>query len=114
MVVLVVILNCLISLFGFYVAWQIWNLRRVLADVAQVVSLSERDTQAVLEGAPEAILQGQIGVSEVRSRYGQLEPQVQRLQQVLAILTLLLKVGQQLSPRWQRLKLRRRRRRVKG
>lgn len=92
MLQVVVILNVLISLLCIYVAWQVWNLRRTLAAAAAVLSDVERNTYAVLHGAPKAIAQGQLGVHGLRERYQQLELQRQKLRQVLILLSLIQRI----------------------
>jgi hypothetical protein len=86
MVTVVVIFNLLISLLGFYIAWRIWKLRRVLGAAADIVARAERSTYQVLHGAPQAISKGQIGVHGLKKRYQQLEFQLQRVQRVLMVL----------------------------
>ena len=86
MVVVVVVINVVISLLCLYVAWYLWNLRRALAIATAVVTIFERDTHNALEGAPQAIIQGQLGVRGSRGSYQQLEMQLQRVQQVLGFL----------------------------
>lgn len=99
MVILVVILNLLLSLLCLYVAWRVWNLRRVLAATADAVTLAERNTYNVLHGAPNAIYRGQIGVEGLRERYQQLDLQVQQLQQVLTLLGLVKSIWRTTSRR---------------
>ena len=89
MVTIVVVLNVLISLLCLYVAWQVWNLRRTLAAVVDALTIAERNTYAVLHGAPNAIYKGQLGVHGLRERYQQLELQLQQVQKVLTVLGLL-------------------------
>jgi hypothetical protein len=88
MLTVVVVLNVLISLICLYVAWRVWNLRRALAAAADVLTIAERNTYAVLHGAPNAISNGQVGVQGLRERYQQLEVQLQKVQQVLTLLGL--------------------------
>lgn len=92
MLTVVVVLNVLISLLCLYVAWQVWNLRRALRATAAAVLLAERNTYNVLHGAPEAITQGQVGIGGARDSYQQLELQLQKVQQVLTLLSLVQKV----------------------
>lgn len=92
MLAVVVVFNVLLSLLCFYVAWQVWNFRRALAVATQAVALFELNTHNALYGAPDAISQGQSGVSGLRASYRQLEIQRQRVQQVLALLSLLQRV----------------------
>jgi hypothetical protein len=88
MVTVVVVVNVLISLLCLYVAWQVWNLRRTIAAVADAVTIAERNTYAVLHGAPKAIYPGKLGVHGLRESYQQLELQLQQIQQVLTLLGL--------------------------
>lgn len=92
MLTVVVILNVLISLLCLYVAWQVWNLQKALAATTKAVLLAERNTYNVLHGAPEAISQGQVGVHGARESYQQLELQLQKVQQVLTLLSLIQRV----------------------
>ncbi|MCL1468981.1 hypothetical protein [Argonema galeatum] len=94
MVTVVVVLNTLIALINFYIAWRIWKLRRVVANAAKGILAAERSTYKVLHGAPNAISKGQTGVSAVRSRYQLLELQLKQLQQILGLLSLVGKVWQ--------------------
>ena len=87
MLITVLVINLLISLFCLYSAWQIWQLRRTLANVADALTLYERDTHAVLYGAPPAILQGQKGTHALRQQYQRLTMQLQKVQQVLALVS---------------------------
>ncbi len=88
MLTLVVVLNGLISLLCLYIAWQVWELRRVLAKVADSVSSAERNTYRVLHNAPKAISQGQLGTRHLRKQYRQLDRQLQQVQQILVLFNL--------------------------
>lgn len=94
MVTVVVVLNTFIALINFYIAWRVWKIRRVVAGAAKAILAAERSTYKVLHGAPNAISKGQTGVSAVRSRYQQLELQIQQVQQIVALLSLVGKVWQ--------------------
>lgn len=88
MLTVVLIVNALIALLCLYVAWQVWNLRRVLANVADTLISVERNTYAVLHGAPNAIIKGHRGTRQLRKQYRQLQTQLQRAEQVLGLLSL--------------------------
>lgn len=89
MVTVVVVANLLIALTCLYVAWRVWKLRQVLATVANAVAIAERNTYRVLSRAPQGISRGQIGTSQLRSRYQKLRLQVQRLEEILQLINLL-------------------------
>lgn len=96
MITLVVILNLFIAVIFLFAAWQVWKLRKTVAKVADTLVSVERSAHAILNGAPDAILKGQGGAYQARQKYQQLEPQMQRVQQVMS----LLKLGQGVW-RWQ-------------
>lgn len=95
MVTVVVIINTLIALFNFYVAWRIWQLRGQIARAADTINRAEKSTYNVLHKAPNPIYQGQKGVLGLRDRYHLLTVQMQRLKQILPLLSLVTKFWQQ-------------------
>lgn len=88
MVVVVVLLNLALALYGFYLACHVWRLRQAFSRAADALIVAERSTYAVLHGAPEAILKGQMGARDLRLRYQQLEPKFQRARQALALVSM--------------------------
>lgn len=88
MLAAVLMVNALIALICFCAAWQIWRIRRKLAQVTKALTLYERSTHAVLNGAPTGIGMGQKGIYQLRQQYQQLEPQMQKLQRVLSLVSL--------------------------
>ena len=97
MIAVVVIFNVLIAFLCFYVAFRVWKLRQTLGQVADTLLSVERKAHALLYGVPDAILKGQLGIDQLRSKYQQLEPQLQRARQALALLSLGKKVWRQQS-----------------
>lgn len=88
MLIAVVVLNMLLALFCFYVAWQVWQVRRALSQAADALLMAEQNTHSVLSGAPQAILEGQTGAQQLRQQYQQLKPKYQQVRQALTLLTL--------------------------
>jgi hypothetical protein len=86
--IIIISLNLLIALIGFYVAWKVWRLQRTLAKVAEILIAAERNTDHALQGAPQAIIKGQLGVYQLRQAYRQSGPQFQRVRQALLLLGL--------------------------
>ncbi|HEY9818685.1 MAG TPA: hypothetical protein V6D20_23195 [Candidatus Obscuribacterales bacterium] len=107
MVTTVLILNVLIAIVCWYVAWQVWSLRRTLANVADALLSAEQSTYDVLHGAPEAIITAQKGTHQLRQSYERLNQQVARLQQILSLVA----VGQLA---WRRLRYPSSRRRTRS
>ena len=88
MVTVVVILNLLITLLCLYVAWRMWQLRRVLAKATDALIAAEHSTHKVLNDAPEFVLRGQTGVAHLRKQYLRAAVQLQKAQQILTLLGL--------------------------
>jgi hypothetical protein len=84
---LVIGLNLAIALFGFYLTWRIWRVRRVLRSATVVLTLWERNAVLALktEAAPTAIYRGQQTVTTARAQYARLEQALQQLRQLCAI-----------------------------
>lgn len=91
----VVVSNFFIGLLCLLAAWQLWRLKRRLAKAADTLLSFERSVHRVLERAPDAIYRRHSGIHQLRATYQGLEPQWQRAQKALALLSL----GQSL---WQR------------
>ncbi len=106
MIAVAVSLNLAIALFCFYVAWRLWRLAQTLGAVADAMVVWERSTHKTLNPAviPPAILLGQRGTARLRGRYAQLQRQLQQLQQVVAVVSLIPMasrwVGLDIRPRW--------------
>jgi hypothetical protein len=91
----VVVSNLVIGLLCLLAAWQLWHLKRRLARAADTLLAFERSVQRVLERAPDTIYKKHAGIQQLRATYQGLEPQWQRAQKALSLLSL----GQSL---WQR------------
>ncbi|XGV96845.1 MAG: hypothetical protein ACAF41_29490 [Leptolyngbya sp. BL-A-14] len=95
LLIAVLVCNTLIGLFCLMAAWQLWRLKQRFARAANTLSSFERSVDRVLHRAPELIGRRQAGMHQLREQYRGLEPQLERAQQALALLSL----GQTL---WQR------------
>jgi len=95
MIIFVIFFNLALALILFYAAWQVQQLGRIIGGVADKILAYERSTHAVLHRAPGAISKGQLGISHLRQKQQQLQPQIQRVRQVLTLIGL----GQQI---WRR------------
>jgi hypothetical protein len=88
MVTTVLVINLLIAALCWYVAWQVWLLRRTLANVSEALLSAEQSTYDVLHGAPDAIATAQQGTYQLRQSYERLSQQVIQLQKILGLVTL--------------------------
>lgn len=88
MVTVVLVLNSFIALFGFYVAWRLWQLRVALTHTTEALTAAERATQRVLSRAPQTFHNRQRGLRHLRQHYRRVGLHLQRVEQLLAILGL--------------------------
>lgn len=95
MVITIVIINVLIASILLYVARRIWLLRQRIQRINNTLIAVNRSAGAALAGTPNAIYQGQMGIYQLKQRNEPLQVQIQRVRQVLSLLS----VGQQA---WQR------------
>lgn len=104
MITLVIILNGLIAFAGFFAAWQIWKLRRTLANITHVLDSAENNSHNLLYNAPENIIKGQTGTYQLRQSYRALQPQIEQAQKLLGLLGVVLSLWNRRSPISRRLK----------
>jgi hypothetical protein len=87
MVVFVVILNVLIGLVCLAVAFVVWMLRRKVASASDKILSVERSVYRVLNPAPPKIEKARRGSQSARAKYLKLEMQTQKMQQIVAMLS---------------------------
>ncbi|HEY9616387.1 MAG TPA: hypothetical protein V6C64_06085 [Microcoleaceae cyanobacterium] len=102
MLIIVLVANLFIGLACLFVAWQVWQLRRSLAKVTHTLLYVEEAVHGVLYGAPGAILIAKRGTYQLRKNYRQLEGQLQRVQQVIGVLSIGQMLWQRSQSRWRR------------
>ena len=88
MVILVVISNLIIALINFWLAWQIWKLRKSLIRWRKTLIKCERNSHRLFYPAPEIITQGEDKVHRLRANLRKLQLQVEQLQKLVRILAL--------------------------
>ncbi|MGA7934707.1 MAG: hypothetical protein WCA35_14275, partial [Kovacikia sp.] len=93
MLTLVLILNGLIGLGCLLIAWQLWMLKNRFARAADILISVEKSVHRVLHGAPGYIGRGQSGTHRLRHNLKQLEPQLQRIQQMMTLLSVGVSLG---------------------
>lgn len=95
MVTIVVIFNLIIAAILLYVARRVWLIRLKLRRINNKLIAIERGIQVALSSTPNAIYRGQMGIYQLKQGNEPLQLQIQRMRQVLSLLT----IGQQT---WQR------------
>jgi uncharacterized protein YoxC len=83
----VLIINLLISLLCFYIAWKVWQVKLVLDRVEKTLKVMERATYNFLSQAPQVLGQREKNLQQLRKQYRELELRWQKLQQILKILS---------------------------
>jgi hypothetical protein len=83
---IVLTLNFLIGCSCLFAAWRLWRLKYRLARIADMLIYLEQKVHRLLYPAPDAIHRGQAGTRVLRQRLQRLEPQIQRVQQVMGLL----------------------------
>ena len=94
MLVFVVICNLLIALVNLFIAWKIWQLRQVLAKLADILIAVELTSRKLLSAAPAALAPGKKRTRNLKESYRQLKLQLQLLRQILTFLGLVNKIWQ--------------------
>lgn len=87
MVVTIIVINVLIASILLYVARRLWLLRQKLQRINNKLIAINRSTGAALAGIPNAIYRGQMGIYQLKQRNEPLQIQIQRVKQVLSLLS---------------------------
>ncbi len=99
MIAVAVTLNLVVALFCFYVAWRLWRLSKSLGAAADALTNWDSQAHRILnpELIPPAILRGQTGTAGLRKRYGLLQLQLLRLEQLMGMVGYLPMAGRWLG-----------------
>lgn len=84
----------MIALVGFYSAWRLWRVRKLLASATATIVAWEQDIQRQLEAQTltEPLVQGQRAMMACKQGYQRWAQQMQQLQQGLTIAMLVLRL----------------------
>jgi hypothetical protein len=102
MIAIVICINCAIAILCLGVAWFLIKLKARLVNVTRTLEAVERQTHAILYPAPPAILTGQQVVKRSRIGYQNLEPQWQKVAQMLSLLNGFLAIRAKPVKMWKR------------
>lgn len=94
MLVFVVIFNLLIALLNLLIAWKIWQLRQVLAKLADIFIAVELTSRKLLSAASAELAPAKKRTRNLKESYRQLQVQLQLLRQILTLLSLVNKIWQ--------------------
>lgn len=88
MLIAVIIINVILSLVFFFVAWRLRKLKQTMNQVTKSILNADRVTYDVLHATPAALAKGELGTRNLRTRYQQVELQLLRLRQIVQLLSL--------------------------
>jgi len=94
MVTLVVIINILISLLLFFIAWQVWRLKARIAFITERLTAYEKCSQTLLSQAPQNLNLSQQNIHNLRLKNQSLQFKIQQVRQIVSLLLLGQRVGQ--------------------
>ncbi|MCL2924051.1 MAG: hypothetical protein MGF17_05315 [Trichodesmium sp. MAG_R04] len=97
---LVIEVNIIISIFGFYLAWKIWRFRQILLKVERNLNLIDNYTNDILTKTPCFLQLRLQNVNQLRQLYRQLDVQVKQVQQIIAMFWLLRSIWHRFSRTW--------------
>ncbi len=104
MINVVISFNLLLVTVNLYIAWRIWKLSLFLVKVTETLKNVERITYSVLHGAPPPILGLQQGTHNLKQSYTQLEAQIQQLQKIITLLSLVTNLWRWSKPNFSKIK----------
>ena len=84
---IVIGVNILIALLGFYAAWRLWRFKETLGNIADALLDWERHAHngLNLDTTPGRFLQGQQNAARLRQQYARFQVQLNQLQQILML-----------------------------
>ncbi|MCT7972704.1 hypothetical protein [Laspinema olomoucense] len=88
MLIAVIIINLILSLVFFFVAWRLWKLKHTINQATKSILNADRVTYNVLHATPATLAQGERGTRNLRTQYQQVELQLLRWRQILQLLSL--------------------------
>jgi len=88
MAIVVVVFNTAISVILLYIAWRVWQLKRLIAFIADRLIDYERCSHDLLYKAPDNIYLGQQNLQNLRLSNQSLQIQIQQVRQILSLLLL--------------------------
>lgn len=88
LVLFVVFVNFLITLVNLFIAWKIWQLTGLLANLTETLTNFEIISHHILKSAPELLNTGEVSGKNLRQTYQKLKLQLELLEKVLAVFRL--------------------------
>lgn len=87
MIFFVVTINLLVAIFNIYLAFKIWQIRKIIRLITLIIANCEIYLGYVLNHAPDIIKQRQENVYQLRQRYQLLQLQIQQIRRIIILVT---------------------------
>ena len=87
MIFLIIAVNLSITLLNIYIAIRIWQLRQLVARIANIFTNYERYFKVLLRVSPKVLYRGQNNLYLIRRRYQIMELQATQLRQTIWLLS---------------------------
>ena len=86
MIFFVVTINLLVAIFNIYLAFRIWQIRKIITLITAIITNCEIYLGYVLSNAPNIIGQQQENIYQFRQRYKLLQLQIQQIRKIVIVI----------------------------
>lgn len=97
MIFFVVTVNLLVAMFNIYLAFRVWQLRKIIALITAIITNCEIYLNYVLSNAPSIIKQRQENIYQFRQRYQLLQLQIQQIRQIIIVISWMYRIWRRYS-----------------
>ncbi len=87
MIFFVVTVNLLVAIFNIYLAFRIWQIRKIIRLITAIITNCETYLGYVLANAPGIIKQKQENIYQFRQRYQLLQLQIQQIRRIIIVIS---------------------------
>ena len=87
MIFFVITVNLLVSIFNIYLAFRIWQIRKIIRLITAIITNYEIYLGYVLTHAPNIIKQKQENIYQFRQRYQLLQLQIQQIRRIIIVIS---------------------------
>lgn len=95
MIAATIFINLVVGCLSLWIAWQLWRYTILLGRMADTLLRIEATVHQVLRPAPAVVLRTQLGIAQIRQRYGHTTNHWLQVQQLLGLVRFVLSMWQQ-------------------
>ncbi len=97
MIVFVVTVNLLVAIFNFYLAFRIWQIRKIVRLITLIITNCEIYLGYVLSNAPAILKEKQENIYQFRKRYQLLQLQIQQARKIIILMNWMYRIWRRYS-----------------